>query len=653
MFFPRAMTEIELVVPSADLVEVTKMIGDQGIFQQVDSAYLSSNKAPGQTPSWQERVSAYSTMERRIQSLFSTLNLNEGLPPKEGLQSMIDLESIRPAVDGIEKEVKDVTDQMTASRKKIDQLETIRQQLESLTDIDIDISAMRNHRYLFSILGTMPADNIDRLKTSLSRIPYFFEVLRQDPQKSVVWLAGTQNNSDVLERAARSAYLNALSLPADYQGTPAEIIQTVNSDVKEEHKHIDELSKQLVQLSDKYKAQLSLLYWNVHTSRLLADAIVRFGQLRYTYIIVGWIPSSYLENFQQRLKKVSKEALLEAFPAKREGKNQDVPVSLLNPALLRPFELLTTTYARPMYNEIDPTPFIAILFPLLFGAMFGDVGQGLVLALLGWLLTSRRVKKLRGLASLGPIITACGVIATIFGFLYGSFFGYEDVLPALWIRPTTNILNILIITVIAGVFLLTLGFLVSIYNAYQRRDWGNLFFDHYGLAGLVLYWSLVGLGAGALSPTFPIPSGVFVVGIVIGVVGVGGSEIFRHLVEGHRPLLEGEAGSYAIQAFFELFETFISFISNSLSFMRVGAFAVAHGTLSSVFFILGNLVDPGHGIFYWLIFLIGNIFIVGFEGLIVGIQTMRLSYYEFFGKFFTGGGRRYEPLALKPTENEG
>jgi V/A-type H+-transporting ATPase subunit I len=653
MFFPQEMTEIELVVPSNDLLEVTKMIGKQGIFQQVDSAYLSSSKAPGQAPSWQERVSAYSAMERRIQSLFSTLSLNEGQPPKEELQSMVDLDGIRPTVETIEKEVKDVTDQLTASRKKIEQLETIRQQLESLSDIDIDVSSMRNHRYLFSILGTIPADNIARLQTSLSRIPFVFVVLRQDPQKSVVWLAGTQNNSDVLERAARSAYLSPLSLPTDYQGTPAEIIQTVHTDVAEEQKKTAELNKTLAQLSEKYKAQLRLLYWNVHISRLLADAIVRFGQLRYTYVIVGWIPSSYLEVFQQRLKKVSKDALLEAFPAKRTDKEQDVPVSLANPGFFRPFQLLTTTYARPLYNEIDPTPFIAILFPLLFGAMFGDVGQGLVLALLGWLLTSRRVKAMRGLASLGPIITACGVVATIFGFLYGSFFGYEDVIPALWIRPTTNILNILIYTVIAGVFLLTFGFLVSIYNAYQRRDWGTLFFDHYGLSGLILYWSLVGLGAGALVPNFPIPSAVFVIGIVIGVVGVGGSEIFKHLVEGHRPLLEGGAGSYAIQAFFELFETFISFISNTLSFMRVGAFAVAHGTLSSVFFILGNLVSPGHGIGYWLIFLLGNIFIVGFEGLIVGIQTMRLSYYEFFGKFFTGGGRRYEPLALQPAENEG
>ncbi len=321
------------------------------------------------------------------------------------------------------------------------------------------------------------------------------------------------------------------------------------------------------------------MFWNVRTSRLLTDAIVRFGRLRYTYVIVGWIPAASLENFTQRLKKASKEALIEAFPAKRDDNNQDVPVELGNPRLLRPFQMLTTTYARPQYGEVDPTPLIAVIFPFLFGAMFGDVGQGLVLAGLGWLLTNRKVKQLQGLASLGPIITACGLIATIFGFLYGSFFGFEGILPVLWIRPLDNILNILIYTVIAGVVLLSVGFLVSIFNAYKRRDWGTLFFDHYGLAGLVLYWSLIGLGAGALLPTFPIPSGVFVFTAVIGGVVVMLSEVFKHLVEGHHPLIEGGVGTYAVQAFFEVFETFISFLSNSLSFMRVGAFAVAHGAL--------------------------------------------------------------------------
>jgi V/A-type H+-transporting ATPase subunit I len=308
-------------------------------------------------------------------------------------------------------------------------------------------------------------------------------------------------------------------------------------------------------------------------------------------------------------------------------------------------------YARPRYEEMDPTFLLAVTFPLLFGAMFGDVGHGLVLALVGGLLVSRRIQALRGLAGVGGLITICGLAAILFGFVYGSIFGLENVLPALWIRPMNNITQILVIAIGAGVVLLSIGFLLSILNAWTERDWGRLIFDHHSLAGLALYWSLIGLAGGAFA-RLPIHPAVFVVLAVLAGLAVMFSEPLKHLIEGHRPLVEGSLGTYTIQAIFEMFETLISFLSNSLSYVRVGAFAVAHAGLSAVVFILAELVSPGRGAGYWIVFTLGNLFIVGFEGLIVTIQTTRLEYYELFDKFFTGGGMRYEPLTLLPRVEE-
>jgi V/A-type H+/Na+-transporting ATPase subunit I len=653
MFYSRAMTEIELIIPAKDLLAVTKTISGQGIFHQIDSAYLSSGKESTTTHSWQEKATAYSSLERRIQSILLTLNIDEGMPPKSDFETMIDLETVRPTIDGIEQEVKRATEQLAANNKKIEQIEGYIHQLEPVADIEVNLSGLHaQHQFLFSMLGTIPTANIERLQTSLSRIPFVFLPLRQDPHNSVVWLAGTQNNTDILDRAARSAYLNPLILPEDYQGTPAEVIKLLQTDREVTVKNIDEGKSILAHLGEAHKPKLQALLWDVRGSRLLTDAIVHYGQLRYTYVIVGWAPTDIIETFTQKVKQASKEALIETYPIHRADVKQDTPVALFNPRLLRPFQLLVTTYARPLYGEVDPTPLIAVVFPFLFGAMFGDVGQGLVLAGLGWLLTSRRVKSLRGMAGLGPIIIACGLMATLFGFLYSSIFGYEGVLPVIWMEPTKNIMTILIIAIAAGVLLLTLGFLISIFNAFKIHDWGKMLFDHYGIAGLMLYLSLVGLAAGFFIPAMPVSASVFVPFAIIGGVAVMLSELLKHLVNGHRPLIEEGIGTFAFTAFFELFETMISFLSNSLSFVRVGAFAVAHGTLSAVFFILAELVSPGHGIGYWIVFLIGNVFIVGFEGLIVGIQTMRLSYYEIFGKFFTGGGKRFEPLTLRPSENE-
>jgi V/A-type H+-transporting ATPase subunit I len=130
------------------------------------------------------------------------------------------------------------------------------------------------------------------------------------------------------------------------------------------------------------------------------------------------------------------------------------------------------------------------------------------------------------------------------------------------------------------------------------------------------------------------------------------SDLLSRLAEGQRPLIESGLATYAIQVVVELFETLISFLSNTLSYVRVGAFAVAHGGLSAVIFILATMVGPAQGIGYWVVVVLGNLFIVGFEGMIVGIQTLRLEYYEFFSKFFTGGGAPYVPLVNLPDTGE-
>ncbi|MDR3574670.1 MAG: V-type ATPase 116kDa subunit family protein [Anaerolineaceae bacterium] len=655
MLYPQEMTEIEMIVPSRDLLAVTKILSGHGVFQQGDSSFTSTDKNTDKTSAWQESAAAYAGLERRIQTILQTLGLDEGQPPKHELEALSELDTVRPTVDKIEQDVKKVTEQLTAANKELEQLESTLRQLEAVADIDLDISSLHDQRYVYSTLGTIPVANVERLQSSLVRVPFVFTVLRQDPQKPVVWLAGSQTNADILERAARSAYLNPLSLPDAYKGTPAEIIQQLRKNIKETQDNIAQQKKALAQLAKENRPQLEKLLWDVRASRLMTDAIVHFGRLRYTYLIVGWVPASHLESLTQRIKQASKETLIETFPIKRSGENQNVPVSLQHSRLLNPFEMLVTTYARPKYGELDPTWLIAITFPILFGAMFGDVGQGLVLVLVGYLASTKKVKFLNFISGLGGLITVCGIFATIFGFLYGSFFGYEDVLPALWMRPINNILTILMITIGAGLVLLSLGFLLNIYNLYVARDWPKVIFDHNGIIGLLMYWSLLGFAASKFLANFPIPSTVFLIGIIIGAAGVMFSELFQHLMEGYRPLIDGGLGTYAIQIFFELFETFISQLSNSLSYVRVGAFAVAHAGLSLAIFNIANLASGGHGMAsagYWISVLIGNLFIIVIEGLIVGIQTMRLSYYELFSKFFTGGGAPYEPLKLYPTKSE-
>jgi V/A-type H+/Na+-transporting ATPase subunit I len=654
MFFPREMVEIELIVPSKDLLAVTKVLSGYGVFHQTDSNY--PGVASGSANTWQETAAQYAALERRIQTVMQALGIDEGQPPASAGQrdAMAEIEKIRPMVEQIEEEVRSTNDELSEQRKRLEQLESILHQLEPVEDVDIDISSLRDSRYMFSMLGLIPAANMERLQTSLARTPHVFLTLRSDPGRPVVWLAGTKANSDVLQRAARSAYLDPLVLPSDYQGTPGNIIQSLRNTIESTQRRIDELQATLSRLGEERKQQLRDLLWQTHTARVLSEAIVRFGQLRHTYVVTGWVPADKLEDLTHRLKQAAREILIETLPTSRSGHNQNVPVVLTSNKFLRPFQLLVNTYARPQYGEFDPTILIAITFPLLFGAMFGDVGQGLVLVLLGWLLSSKIVKRLRGMASFGGLITVCGVMATIFGFLYGSVFGFEGVLHPIWAPPLENILQILAVTIGGGAILLSIGFLIGIFNLVISREWSHLIFGHNGIAGLVLYWSFFGFAAAAFG-ILPIPSVIFIILIVIAAVAVMFSDLFINLFEGHRPLVEGSPALYfLLQAPMELFEVVISLFSNTFSYARVAAFAIVHTGLSLAIFAVAGLGPHNWigSIIYWTVVILGNILVIVGEGVIVGIQTMRLSYYELFSKFFRGGGMRFEPLTLNPAEEE-
>ncbi len=667
MFFPKEMTEVELIIPSKDLVAVAKVLSGYGVFHQVDSANLGlENLGPS---SWQEKAGDYSALERRVQTIMQTLGLMEEYPTKASADTMVELEIARPSVDRIDEEVKGISDQLISEKKRLELLESQLRQLEPIADVKVEVGSLQNSTYMHSILGVLPAGNINRLQTSIGRVPHVFFILREDAQKPVVWLLGAKSKSDILDRAAKSAYLIPLSLPDEFSGTPEQITGMLRTEIESSKKKISDREANLGKLSSTHKSELQKLLWDVHISRVMADAIVRFGQLRHTYVVIGWVPTANLENLTQRLKQSSPEVLIETMPTSRSGHHSNVPVSLATNKWLRPIQMLVSQYGHPSYGELDPTLIMAFTFPFLFGAMFGDLGQGLVLLLLGILIDNKIIMK--GMQSLGLLIAYCGASATFFGYLYGSIFGFEGHLieeylhfhfEPTWFSPLENILSILSIAIDVGIIILMIGFLLSMFNNIRSRDWAHFLFGHAGVIGFLFYLSFLALlgsflGSTAIAPKvavainslplpFPALAGVLALGVMF-------SGFFRNVVEGHTPLIEGSGFGglmmFLVQSFMDLFETLISMLSNTLSFVRVGAFAVAHGGLSLAIFSLAG-EEPGFG--FWVTILIGNLFIIGFEGLIVGIQTMRLHYYEILGKFFHGGGMRFEPLKLNSSKEE-
>jgi V/A-type H+-transporting ATPase subunit I len=275
-------------------------------------------------------------------------------------------------------------------------------------------------------------------------------------------------------------------------------------------------------------------------------------------------------------------------------------------------------------------------------------------------------------------MVACGLSGTIFGFLFGSIFGFEDILPNhpffgrfFWLHPIHDVFGILKVAMLAGIVLLILAHLLNLYNAARARDWGRFFFDSNGLAGLILYLSFLVLLGNLASTIFTGDSFVPPILLTIGKIGIVVTiskilflitlclaVIFSHplqhwMHDGHFSV-EGGWGIFAVQSAAEILEKIISMLSNTLSYLRVGAFAIVHAGFTGAVFVIAKLVGGGQeaGFGYWTVVVLGNLFVIGLEGFIVTIQTMRLHYYEFFSKFFLGGGSPYQPLALANTQEK-
>jgi V/A-type H+-transporting ATPase subunit I len=650
MFRSQAMSRVELAVPERDIVAVTEVLAASGVFQPIQTSHLSSERLPRFADNWQEQIPVFAALEQRILAVMEALGVGEGPLPSE-TPHLIEPEIVGTDVDRLEQEAQAPVRELEEEQQRQAQLQRQVGQLETIRELDADLDMLRNLRYMFALLGTMPVTNLERLQTSLELIPSVLIVLRREDHLATVVLFGTQRDADVLSRAARSAYLNPVNLPETCRGTPAEVITALKESAERTRQRIEEYEATLDRLHTMRVDHLRHLLWRVRVSRTLAETIARYGRLRFTYLVAGWVPRSQLSILEQEIRQVSEKILIEVDTPRRQ-EDIPIPVALENPPIVRGFESLVTNYGHPGYSEIDPTPIIALTFPLIFGIMFGDVGHGLLLALLGLLLVSRKIRALQGLASMGGVLIACGMMSTIFGFLYGSLFGSEEVLKWALIRPIERIMDILLITVGIGAGLLTLGMILNIINAALARRWGHLLFGHNSLAGVVFYWSLIGLAASLFAGDLPIPPSLLVGVVTVSGLAVTFSNVLENLVERHRPLVEGGMSTYLVQLPIELFEVLIGLFSNTLSYVRMGAFAVAHGALSMVVFMMAEIVGPPGSVGYWIVVALGNLFVIGFEGMIVGIQTLRLEYYEFFSKFFSGSGARYRPLTLVPRGEE-
>ncbi len=523
-------------------------------------------------------------------------------------------------------------------------------QLQHLHSLNTSFDELFACRFLKFRFGRLPEDSYSKLSYYSDRP---FVVLSCDREGSYRWCmylcAGADEQE--IDGLFASLYFQRIRIPDYAHGTPDQAMDFIRSDITQKEAELQEIRDQLSQILGEERERLVQAYSKV---KVLEEA---FELRRYAafvkkdFVVMGFIPQRERQAFSRQLE----EGLPEVEVAVREPDSDarlTIPVRLRNNRFIRPFEMFVTMYGLPSYRDIDPTPFVAVTYILLFGLMFGDLGQGALICLLGLFLQHKKGMPL------GGVMSRIGLSSMVFGFLYGSVFGYEELLVPVhralfgvdhliqvMAPATTN--TILLAAVGLGAAIIIAAILMNITLGLKQKDWGRAVFSNNGLAGLIFYVavlyaavSTLALGRQVLTPPFVI------VCIALPLTVVFLQQPLSRLTSGQRPLLEDTVGGFAVENFFEMFEVLLSFITNTMSFLRVGGFVLSHAGMMAVVMTLSDMVSAGASP---AVVVLGNLFVMAMEGLIVGIQVLRLEFYEVFSRFFEGDGKPFEPAVVDPS----
>lgn len=531
-------------------------------------------------------------------------------------------------------------------KKDIEECRNKQRDIAPFRPLDCRLQDVLHYKYINYRFGRIPIEYYHKMQKYLMNdlTAIFVEGERDE---SSVYGAYFVSPGEALKVDAvfRSLHFERITLNLVSDGTPADLYRELEREIEETTKKINDLNKEVFQMLADRAPQLIAAHQRLEEMSKNFDVRKMAARMQDndedSYILCGWMSEEDVENFLEETKNDDKIFVM--VEDDKETYFGEPPTKLKNPKLFKPFEMYVQMYGLPAHNEMDPTIFVGLTYSFIFGAMFGDVGQGLLLALGGGLLYFWKKIPLAG------IIGTAGIFSTFFGFMFGSIFGFEDIIDAVWLRPINSMTTLPFIGKLNTVFIVAVAFgmgviiftmILHIINALRSHDPGAAWFDVNGAAGLVFYASVV--ATIVLFMTGHKTPGAVVMTVMFGVplLLILFKEPLTKKIQKRTDKMEESKAMFLVQGFFELFETLLSYFSNTLSFVRIGAFAVSHAAMMEVVLMLAGAEEGNPN---WIIVILGNLFVCGMEGLIVGIQVLRLEYYEMFSRFYKGSGRAFNP----------
>jgi V/A-type H+-transporting ATPase subunit I len=637
MFEPQAMTKV-IIAGSKDYMGVViDALHKHNVMHIVDFVNEDNDFKIGKPYATATKLSERAVSLRSMASYLSITGKEDtpGRHPEDAIADEIDEKTER-----LSFEVTQVTHNISDIDSRIKDINDKKRLLDPLKSFDLPLDLYGGYRSLAVFVGTakeLPTISDITNDYELETAPYM-------RGHAIALFVPREFEDDVLKRLQEQGY-SALSLP-EIQGTPKDILADLDAQLIELETKKETSQEELRTLRERYIDYIlaSDEYLSIATQK--AEAPLRFATTKNAFIIEGWIPTKNLADVQRDVDSVTDGHVMVATDESEQISAEKVPIALENPMPSQPFEVLVKAFALPKYNEIDPTMFVALIYPFLFALMLGDIGYGAVIIGIG-LVVQRRLKS-KGIRDLARILVYAGVLSVVFGFIYNEFFGVElfgasGLIPSFYAYPMVprfdNIATLLVFTLVIGILMLTLGYILGFVNEYRQHGVKHAVFTK--ASWLLLLWGgvlvvieilppLTKAAAISISPALLAGFGIAVIGLVLLLVGegiVGITEL---------PTLLSNVLSYSRLLSIGVSSLGIALAVNKLSyalFFSKGGFFVIFGV---ILLIIGHAVNTALGI------------------LDSGLQSLRLHYVEFFTKFYRGGGMKYKPFGLirKYTEEQ-
>ncbi|HIT32702.1 MAG TPA: ATPase V [Candidatus Enterenecus stercoripullorum] len=563
---------------------------------------------------------------RQADELICRLGLEPAYRP---FPEQADTEETKTYLDGLDSQLDQMEKQMDQLRQEAVDDRSAANQLEKLAGLSLELSELRKMQHLVFRFGHMPQESYRSFQEALEkREDCFFFPTKTDGDQLYGCYFALRSKEETVDALFASMHFVPVDFSDQVNGTAQQAIVTLTNQARDDETRVRLLQGQEQDLAAKEGERLlSLRSWLCRENQVM-DVRRYAARSKETFYLMGWVPKGALEEL---LTDINAFGGLDYVVDDAEDAGITPPTKLKNGPLGRIFEPFLRMYGLPNYREFDPSTFMAITYCLFFGIMFGDAGQGALLILFGLFMALK--KKMW----LGRIIACCGVSSVVFGFVYGSVFGFEDILPGFKILEGSNVLYLLLASLGLGAVLIGYVMVINIANGVRQRDFDKIFFGPNGVAGMVFYFGLILAAVLTLLGVANLFTAWFILPvIVLPLIVMLFREPLSKLAAGKKDWKPESVSGLLVGGFFELFETLLSFLTNTLSFLRVGAYAITHVALMLVVHALagsGNIV----------VLVLGNLFVMGLESVMVCIQVLRLEFYELFGRFYQDSGREFQP----------